>query len=172
MAEMGWEKHSELLDRTCEALVLAYQPNQVLARDYDRKFYIPSHASIEEAFGYSLRSVFGTKEGGSHWADGVRWNTIDNLDDLEERIKTGSMNVLGGHPDEQTRFESYLSGYSPYFEHEWIYLKGDFYRFRQGKRKEALQNFSEYWSEEEGKRWKQLHKFMREYTQKEFEKKD
>lgn len=155
------EKRFEIKNRNCEALVLAYQPNQTIAHDRGRGFYIPSRSDVEGAFGYALRNIFGEMRAGSHWADSVRWNTIKDLDKLEKRILEGSQSVICGQYDIQTFFDSYLSSMSGRLEHTWIYMAGDFYRYLPGEREKAKKNFENYWTEEEKKRWKQIHKLMR-----------
>jgi hypothetical protein len=171
MPNKEWEKHCELVDRSCDALVLAYSPNQILGRDFGKNFYIPSCHNVEEAFGYSLRKTFGRKEAECHWADAVKLSMVANLDKLEKRILNGVKEVFSGHPEEQNYFGMYFSGLSGRFEQTWIFLKGDLYKFREGKREEAIQKFQMFWNEEERNRWKQLHEFMRKYTLKEFKKK-
>lgn len=165
------KRYGEFLDRACDALVLGYSPSNVLESDVSRGgFYIPSSCDVEEALGYSLRKIFGQKEGGCHWADSVKWGTIANLGRLEKRILKGTRDVIWGG-DQQTRFEIYLSAFSEIFDHIWIFRKGDLYKFYNGKKEEAIQKFKDYWDKQERSRWKEIHKFMREYTKKDFERK-
>lgn len=169
MSREKFEKSFESSQRSCDALVLAYFPGNVLGRNSENSFYIPSSHRVEEAFGYSLRKIFGEKEESVHWADAVKWGTIKDLKKLEPRILEGTREIVMGDRDYQTTFESYLSGVSGKFGDLWICGKGSLYRFIKGGRKEALQKFNDYWNEQEKKRWREIHKFMRKCTKKEFE---
>jgi len=167
------DKTLELYDRSCDALVLAYSPQIVLGRDKENTFYIPSSKEVGRAFGYSLRKILGKKEGGSHWTDSVYWGAIANLDKLEPRILEGTEKVLRGSKNTNSYFEGYYSsGILRNFGNLFIFGKGDLYRFLHGKRKPTLENFRAYWNEKEKGRWKDIHKFMREFTKKEFERKN
>ena len=162
------EDFHERTERSCDVLVLAYNPEKIIGRDFGRNFYIPGCSRVEEAFGFSLRKILGQKEGCSHWADCVKWGSIANLDKLEKRIYEGTSEVIIGDSDYQTIFESYLSSTWGKFDSTWIYGKGSLYRFREGKREIALKKFEDYWSEKEKTRWKQIQKFMREYSLRKF----
>ena len=166
--EKELEKKWELEGRICDALVLAYSPSEIIAKEDGRNFYIPSKCRIEEAFGNSLRKIFGKKDGGSHWADSVEWNTIANLEKLEKRILKGTKEIICGNSDYQNVFDLYLSSLSSNFEHVWVYWLGDLYQFNYGKREEALEKFQNYWTQKEKGRWNQIHKFMREDTKRQF----
>jgi len=158
------------MQRTCEALVLAYSPDQPLDRGFGG-YYIPSCYDIEEAFGYALRKIYGEQEGGFHWADRVRWVTVANLEQLDSRILEGVRKVICGNPDHQTVFEGSFSFLHGKFEHHWVFMKGDLYRFREGSRERALEDFRTFWTEVEQRTWERIHVFMREYTIMEYEKK-
>lgn len=166
----GLKESLDYPTRTCDALVLAYSPSQILAKGYGRNFYIPSQVNIEEAFGDSLRKIFGKKECGSHWADAVEWGTIANLEKLEKRILQGTKLVINGDPDYQTWFGQYFS-LSNKLDHLWVSGLGDLYRFQEGERKKAIQEFESYWTNEEKSRWKQIQGFMRKHTKEKFNKK-
>jgi hypothetical protein len=147
-------------------LVLAYDPLKVLGEEGGEIFYITSRPDVETAFGYSLRKIFGEKEGISWEGDYVKWDTIKELKKLESRILNETKKVIMGYPGETTYFESYLSGANQTgMCHLWIYGKGDIYGFADGKRTEALEKFSQYWNEQEKNRWCEIHKFMREFTE-------
>ena len=164
-------KGYKLIDRSCDSLVLAYSPDQVLGHNYrDDFFYIPSSSSIERAVGYSLRKIFGGREAGGGWRDLVEWLTIANLERLEHRILEGMKKAIERYPDCKPPLEEYLSSLN--FEDHWIYIKGNMYRFKDGKREEALQKFNDYWNEQERLRWEQIHNFMRECTQRDFKRKN
>lgn len=165
------KKQTEHLDRSCDALVLAYDPTQVLKADFSRKFYIPGCSHVEKAFGYALREIFGTQNGTSHWTDSVKWPTVANIDKLEKRILEGTREAICGDSDYQRRFNIYLFDLSGLFEHTWTSMMGEFYRFRDGRRKQALSQFGDYWNEQEKRRWGEIHKLMREYTQKNLKRK-
>lgn len=167
----AYEENYQSKLRVCDALVLGYDSKDVLAVDDERKFYIPSRDTVEEAFGYSLRSIFGTKKEGSHWADNVRWLTIKRLDKLEKRILEGTKDIITGNPDYQTFFENYFSDFSGRFNSYFVYMKGTFYMFRTEQRKKAVQEFQSYWTAKEKARWAQIHNYMRQYTRKEFKQK-
>jgi len=167
-----FHEYCERTERACDALVLAYNPDFALSKNFRRNFYIPSVNSVEEAFGYSLRKLFGEKEGSYHWADAVKWATVRDLDKLDKRIREGTQEVISGDPDYQTIFEDYFSSLYERFEHTWIYMKGDFYRFADGKREEAFRKFQDFWNSGEKTRWNEIHRFMREYTYEDFAKKD
>ena len=162
-------KDYELIERSCDSLVLAYSPDHVLGSNYRSYFYIPSSENIQRAVGYSLRKILGGREAGGGWRDLVEWLTIANLEKLEPRILKGMKGAIDRYPDCKPPFEEYLSSLN--FENHWVYLKGDMYKFKDGKREEALQKFNDYWNEKEKSRWEQIHNFMREYTQKKFEEK-
>jgi len=49
-----WDNHTY---RTCDALVLAYSPENVLGKISGRDFYIPSSEKIGAGFDYSLRQI-------------------------------------------------------------------------------------------------------------------
>ncbi len=166
MPSKEYQRYQELNDRSCDALVLSYSPYRRLVSDCDRSFYIPSQGNVEESFGESLRKLLGETKGSSHWADSVRWNNIEGLDKLERRILEGTRKILIGPADYRTPFENYLSELWGKFEHAWIYGRGDFYRFRKGRRAEALEKFKNYWTPKEKVRWEQIHTFMGEHTQK------
>jgi hypothetical protein len=161
------KKYFELNDRSCDALVLAYNLENRLEKGLS--FYIPRSSEVEEAFGVALRKIFGTKEGSCHWADSVNWALVRELNSLDKRIHNGVFEVVSGDSDYQTIFEGYLSSSGGKFDSTWIYLKGDLYRFKEGKRKEALLKFENFWDEREKSRWKEIHKLMREYTQRQYE---
>lgn len=169
MQDKKWEEHCEFMDRSCDALVLAYSPNHALGHDFEKGFYIPYSYDVKEAFGYSLRKIFGQKVGACHWADAVKWPTIANLERLEKRVLDGAKEVICGSPGSLTTFDLYLSHLAGRFEHIWIYRKGNLHRFREGRRKEAIQKFRDYWNEQETARWGEIHKLMREHTKKDFE---
>lgn len=171
MEDKKYKAFSDLNRRSCDALVLAYNPRQILDSYCDRGFYIPSCHGVEESYGVALRKMFGTKEGSGHWADAVQWATIKSLSKLEKRIEEGVWTVVSGDPDYQTIFEGHFSSFSGKLEHAWIYMKGDLYRFRKGKREQALDDFDKFWNDSEKKQWAQIHKFMREYTREEYKKK-
>lgn len=165
-----WKKHSYEMDRSCDALVLAYSPEQVLGRDFGRDLYIPSGGDVEEAFGEALRKFFGEKEGSYHWADSVRWNTIANQNKIEERIREGIWEVVSGDSDYQTIFNGYLSS-SGIFNHAWFSGIDDLYCFKKDKRELALGEFEIYWNVCEKEQWAQIHEFMRDYTKEQFKHK-
>lgn len=159
-------------DRACDALVLAYDPSKALTVYCGRNLYIPSGHDVEEAFGVSLRKIFGRQDGeGCHWADAVKWPTIANRNKIEKRIHEDVWKVVSGDPDYQTIFDGYLSMSTGRFEHDWVYMKGDMWAFAPGKREEALNKFNRYWRSKEKEQWTQIHKFMREYTAKQYKEK-
>ena len=158
------KSYFELTDRTCDALVLAYLPDQFLGRD----FYIPSHRHIKAALGSSLRKIFGQRRG----IDLLEKDVIDfagilDLEKLEPMILDG-MEKTVKWPN--TILEDHLSLFTGmYFETTFISYKGDLYKFREGQREKALQKFNDYWNEPEKGKWEQIYNFMREFTKKEFE---
>lgn len=166
-----YSKYVELTSRSCDALVLAYSPKEVLAKNCGRNFYIPSHENVEEAFGFSLRKILGEKDGINHWADSAKWGSVANLNRLEKRIKSGVGEVICGDSEYQTIFEGYLSSSCGNFESTWIYLKGSLYGFAEEKREIAENKFEEYWNLKEKEKWGEIHKIMREYTKQSFERK-
>lgn len=172
MIKSSFKSYYELCNRSCDALVLAYSPTEVLAKDCERNFYIPSQNDVEEAFGFSLRKIFGEINGTNHWADSVKWGSVANLNKLEKRIKQGVGEIICGDKDYQTTFEGYLSSMWGNFNSTWVYLKGSLYGFREGKREIALEKFDKYWNKKEKSRWNEIHNFMREYTAEEFRKKN
>jgi hypothetical protein len=159
-------------DRACDALVLAYNPENVLARSSGRNFYIPSGNRVEEAFGEALRKIFGVKQGSSHWADAVKWATVADLKKLESRILEGTQEAICGDSDYQTIFDGYLSASGGRFNHTWICMRGDFYRFEDRKREEARDKFDSFWTPEEKSRWQKIHRFMGEHTQEQYRRKE
>ena len=165
MPAKSYNQIMELSDRSCDALVLAFSPNQVIGRDYEKGFYIPSSSDVERAYGHSLRKILGRKDGGNHWSDAVLWGNINNINKLEKRIHNGTSQVICGDHQYQTIFEGYLSSMSMNFGHMFMYGKGDIYRFLEGQREKTSQKFKAFWTKEEKKRWDKIHKFMREYTQ-------
>jgi hypothetical protein len=168
----NFEKLCELEDRSCDALVLAYNPSEALGSAYDGPFYIPSCSEVEEAFGYSLRKIFGPKQGCTHWADSIKWDLVAGLNKLEKRIREGVGEATGGDRNYMTFFQMYLSmNFNPRFQSPWIYMTGDLYRFSKGKREETLEKFENFWNEKEKSRWIVIHDFMREYTAKQYKDK-
>lgn len=161
------ESYFKLTDRTCDALVLAYLPDQFLGGD----FYIPSHHHIKSALGSSLRKIFGQRRG----IDIMENDVVDlagvlNLEKLEPRILDGFEKTVKWP---SAILENYLSLFTGIdFETTFISYKGDLYKFREGRREEALQKFNNYWNEQEKMQWEQIHNFMREFTQKKFEEKN
>jgi len=158
--------------RSCDALVLGYSPKQALGRDFGHVFYIPCSSDCEEAFGEALRKIFGARQGGSHWADHVRWSQVEHLEKLEKRILEGAQESIIGDPDYQTGFDMHFSSLNGRFESTWEYGKGTLYRFSDGRRDDALRKFEEFWNDAEKNRWKEIHGFMREHTQKQYQEKD
>jgi hypothetical protein len=168
MEKDSWKKYCELCDRSCDALVLGYEPTNVLSG----RFYVPGVSNCEEGFGFALRKVFGEKNGLFHWADSVKWATVKDLNRLEPRILRGVQEVVSGDPDYQTEFDQYFSSLGRRFEHHWVFLKGDLYKFIDGEREKAVELFDGFWNETEKNRWREIHGFMREYTANEFRGKD
>jgi hypothetical protein len=167
------DKLFELEERSCDALILAYDPCEVLTKAYDEIFYIPSKRVVEESFGFALRNIFGSEQGASHWADFIKWGGIKNLNKLEKRIHDGVGEATGGDHEYLNYFDTYLSmNFNPSIQYTWVYMKGDFYRFSKGKREEALDKFEKFWNEKEKSRWNEIHEFMRAYTKKEYGKKN
>lgn len=164
-----YSKYVELTNRSCDALVLAYSPEESLTKNCGRNFYIPECSKIEESFGFSLRKIFGEINGTNHWTDSVKWGNVANLNKLEKRIVTGTEEIICGDPDYQTIFEGYFSSSNINLENTWIYGRGSFYGFAEGKRETALGKFEEYWNKKEKSRWDEIHKIMREYTKQIFE---
>jgi hypothetical protein len=152
--------------RNCDALVLGYDPKEVLTAE---TFYIPDRNNVEEAFGYSLRKVLGEKKG-IYW-EYIGWIAVKHLDKLEKRILEGIEEVTGGDREYMTTFSHYLSSMSGRFENHFTYGKGTFYRFLGKQREQALKDFEDYWTKREKSRWQEIHKFMREHTQKQFKQK-
>jgi len=157
----------ERTDRVCDALVLGYNPNNSLGRDYRGDFYIPGQFSVEEAFGFALGEIFGIQERFRNWGS---WRVVPNDINLEKRILNGVSEVITGDPDYQTIFGMYINS-DFRFDNTWIYLKGTLHKFREGKREAALTEFETYWNKQEKARWEQIHKFMREYSKREFKRK-
>jgi hypothetical protein len=164
MVTKYYESLIELEDRACDALVLAYNPKEVLGECFSGNFYIPTQGDVEEAFGVALREVLGKQKGSPHWADRVMWNTI-LLDELEERIRKGTFDSINGNPDTQTLFGNYLLS-------DLILEHGveELYRFQDGKREVVLKQFEEFWDEKEKARWTLIHHFMRDYTAEQYSK--
>lgn len=158
------DTYIDLTDRSCEALVLACQPKEILIRSGGKDFYIPSQSRIEEAFGASLRKMLGIKRGCPHWADSVGWDTIRNLDTLPKRLREGTFESTRSEGEYQNPLESFMSATWGQFGQEWRYLKGDFFRFREGKREEAKEKFEQYWTDKEKEIWQQIHEGMRDHT--------
>ena len=163
------KQHYEFMDRTCDALVLAYSPANVLGMAHGDGFYIPPGERVGEALEHALIKILGQKNGSFHWDEAVKWETIANLKKLEKRISEGTHEVFSGGCD--IPLNRYLSLVSGVFEHFWICMTGDMYRFVRDEREKAEQKFTAYWTEEERMRWKQIHKFMRECTKREYKKK-
>ena len=164
-----FQRYNELTERSCDAIVLSYSPEFVLARDSGEAFYIPSKSLVGESFGHALREILGKTENVPDLSDSVCWTTIANLDRLEKRILQGVGEVLVGDPRYETLFQSYLSGSWGIFDHIWRYGQGDFYRFRGEKREQALEKFQRFWTPTEKTRWTEIQRLMNEYSQREAE---
>lgn len=160
-------KEDVLLDRACDALALAYNPNKPIASDY----YIPSYRDVEEAFGFALRRIYGEKSGSSHWADSVRWSTVRNLDQLDKRIYHGVWKAVAGDWETMTLLQHYFSPLHGVLESLWVFLKGNLHRFKEGAREKAMEEFQRFWTDAEKTTWRKIHRFMRQYTKQEFERK-
>ena len=90
---------------------------------------------------------------------GDEWSRFDQTGMTDEDIKR--------------LFEGYFSGFaSSNFESTWIFLKGDLYRFREGRREQAIEKFETFWTTREKSRWSEIHNFMREYTAKSYREKE
>jgi len=171
MVNEDFSKYCELVDRSCDALVLAYHTNPSIRTFSGRDFYIPSAHIVEESYGHALRSILGSTDQGNHWADAVKWNSIAHRELLEQRIREGTWNAIKSDWETQSAFAGYLNGMSNTFDGEWQYEIGDLFRFKEAKREKAQQEFETFWSPVEKARWNRIHEFMRDYARKEYSSK-
>lgn len=143
-------KNSELYERTCDALSLAYPPSAVLASEKGEKFYIPSVNVVVESFGYSLNKILGK-----------------NSKNIEKRIKNGADKLIL-KDNGWSLFGMYLDRLPNIFENSWKSNVGPIFRFSDWEKEEAIKNFSKYWNKKEKEQWKQIQKYMREFAKKNF----
>lgn len=165
------KQHNERTSRACDALLLAYSPDVPIARAFSRNFYIPRSECIEQALGFTLKTICGMKSGRTVWWDNVKWNDVKNPQKVPQRIFDSFREVIVSENREyQSLFEMSLGviAFGEVMEHHWAYGRGDLYRFNDGKREEALDLFEAYWTKKEKASLKKIHEGMRKYTAQQF----
>ncbi|MCX6750518.1 MAG: hypothetical protein NTZ83_03600, partial [Candidatus Pacearchaeota archaeon] len=94
------------------------------------------------------------------------WNWMVNPERLRKRVKEGIMFVLErADRESNSSLDLYMLCNPSKLASEWSSMKGDLYRFRQGERKKAEERVKAYWNSEELQDFRNLHKYMRNYTQ-------
>jgi hypothetical protein len=163
--------YNERTSRACDALLLAYSPKQPLARAFSRNFYIPSTTRIEEALGFTLKTICGIKSGSNAEWDNVKWGQIKNPEKIPSRVFDSFREVIvSGSREEQSILAMSLGvlAFGEVMEQHFVPGKGDLYRFIEGKREEALELFESYWTRREKSSLKKIHEGMRNYTAQQF----
>ena len=136
----------ELMERSCDALVLAYLPCRPLVFNNGKSFYIPPRNQIENAFEWTMEILGGELRG-----------------ELGPRINSGTQKILHKEPDYPYPLWTYLSNASEIFEGAPLFKVWTAYRFKAEKREIAVQRFLKFWTKDEQDIWKHLHSSMREF---------
>jgi len=158
-ATSRWKKQVELENRTCEALVLG------LRKPIWDKYSIPDAYEIGEHLGYALRQLGGELVESFSWWDSVRWPTIKDLSKIKQRVAEGLFAITSSGKEEDTQLHVFLSS-NPAIESSWAFMIGDLYRFKPGERKKAAARVKAYWQPDELRDFRNLHRYMRSYNQK------
>lgn len=160
------KQHNERTSRACDALLLAYSPEVPIAKAFSRNFYIPRSECIEQALGFTLKTICGIKSGRTVW-----WDNVKSPQKVPRKIFDSFREVIVLESREyQSLFEMSLGviAFGEVMEHHWVAGKGDLYRFNEGKREEALDLFEAYWTRKEKSSLKKIHEGMRKYTAQQF----
>lgn len=158
----SWQKQKELEDRTIEALLLGFR--KPIHFDYP----IPSSYGVTLATIYAVRSLCGFDYASAGCGDEtcLGWNWVANPEKLGKKVREGIQFILERTDRESnSSLDLYMLCHPSRLASEWFPMKGDLHRFRRGERKKAEERVKAYWTPEEQKNFRQLHKFMREYAQ-------
>jgi hypothetical protein len=167
--KLSLEQKLELEDRTIEALLLGFR--KPIWRDYS----IPSPSKIQEATGYAIRKlcgIDGNKFLGTYFnEEGIGWYYLANPEKIQPRVRKGLQDIFSGCKDEMNSLDRYMVTIeNPHLQHEWVCLKGDIYKFKQGERKKAQERVNSYWKKPELDNFKTLHHLMNKYISDYYEK--
>lgn len=166
-------KRGELRERTADAILLGFS---TVIRNIDGKpFVIPSSHRVAGVVNYALRKICGEQEGFYGWWSELAWNTIANKEKIPERLRESIPELLNHREDEYSSLDYYLDISRPWnyggrtFDEEWVYLKGSLHRFSDGKRFEAMAKVLEYFSWEELDFFQEMHPYLNECIEIEFQ---
>jgi len=159
----------ELEDRTCDALITGFLPQQSIHTIYKKSFYVPSSSDVCEILGSSLGDICGRRRG-SNFGVNVDWGNIKVPGVLNEKVIAGLKKSTFSWRDEYSLLDYYLfTCNNPLLEYEWVYGLGGLYRYRDGERKKAIERAADFWKPEEMDSFRQIHKVMRNKTKEMFE---
>lgn len=145
------KKQFELHDRTIQALLLQFRKK---IKNGNR---IPSPHRIGEI----LKSI-----------------PKEQRDNFQQRVREGLYHILARGISGPEESENYLEGYmfsrgygEKVLEWDWIDWFGDLFKFRRGKRKEAVEEVRGYWNEKELADFQKIGQVLREETAREYQPK-
>ncbi len=161
--QISWEKKRELEDRTIEALLLGFR------KPLHLEYQIPSSHRVALATIYAVQSLCGFDYASAGCGDEIclGWKWVANPEKLGKRVREGIQFVLErADRESNSSLDLYMLCHPSKLAREWFSMKGDLHRFRRGERKKAEERVKAYWKSEELQDFRNLHKYMRDYTQK------
>jgi hypothetical protein len=157
-ADNECKKLFELEDRTSEALLLQFDPKEIITN----ALYIPNPCEIREI--------------------GLEFHRA-NREALQKRVREGLWAIFqrGSTWNEETEcaLENYMfklgEGIEPAWcgkriEGAWIYGFGDLFRFKQGEREKVERLYQEYWNPEERADFDKIGIILRDKTKQQYER--
>jgi len=151
MDDKDFKEEYELKDKTCGALLLQFREPKV----YD--LAIPCAYHIKALVAISGRIMKG-EEINPLDVDCITSNPERNnlqrlkkeyFSEISPRVSEGLMKILEDSREEDSFLSFYMGNSPETLAHEWHMGKGDWYRFREGKREEITEEVLKYFNSSE-----------------------
>ncbi len=149
-AKSEWDMQCELEYKTCDALLLQFDPEQIIKSD----FYIPSPTRIREWTVDFDRKTLQQSVRDKLWEvlqRGSAWNEPTNCILEDYLLRLGGITWSGRRT-----------------EGNWIYMFGDLFRFKEGQREEAQRDYQDHWNEAERKDFDRIGIVLRDKVKVEY----
>ncbi len=150
MINKNFEEDLKFIPQTCEALLLQFKKPIVYDLSIPSAYNICSLVVIagkimsgEEINPAEVNCITTSH---SYWENRLKEEYFSKL---SPKVSKGLMKVLDEPRDDSSLLEKYLGWTSSIFGHEWHHGKGDWYRFREGKREETEKKVRAYFSDSE-----------------------
>ena len=148
MADKNFEEDLKFIPSTCGALLLQFKRPIVyylsIPDAYDICSLVVIAGKIMNGEEINPADVNCITTSRSNWENKLKEEYFSKL---APRVSSGLIKVLDEPRDELSLLEKHLDWTSSIFGYEWHRSKGDWYRFREGKREQVEKEVLAYFSE-------------------------